>query len=178
MLQKLFGLLRRQRDCNRGSMAVEFALAVPALAMLVLGVADFGALMNTSASLRGAARAGAEYAEANWNNLLVSDPTTGAEQQVCGFLGLTLSGGSCSPVTPTVTPVCTCTDGTWITGNDCPPDSSDPTPCNSVSNGDKRVLVSVTVTATQNFHPMFSWALFSWAFPWSTLSAATTVRTQ
>jgi Flp pilus assembly protein TadG len=172
MFKKLIELLRSwQGGCERGSMAVEFALAVPVLIALVLGAADYGALMNTSASLRGATRAAAEYAKANWNNPLVTNVTTEAEQQACSFLGLTLSGGSCSPVTPSVSTSCTCVDGTSVS---CP-SSGSANPCVVSNPTDPRVLVSVTVTATQSFNPMFHWASF--AFP-STVSTATTVRTQ
>src|SRR5215472_1483531 len=90
---------RRGGDRERGSVAIEFAFATPILVILVLGAADYGTLMNTSALLSGATRAGAEYAKANWNNPSVTNVTTATKQQVCGFLGLTLSSGSCSPVT-------------------------------------------------------------------------------
>ena len=48
-----------------GAAAVEFAITAPLLVVLVLGIADYGFLMGTSASLEGAARAGAEVAKAN-----------------------------------------------------------------------------------------------------------------
>src|SRR6516162_2605486 len=105
----------RREDRERGSIAIEFGVAAPILIMLALGAADFGSLMNTSAALRGATRAGAEYARANWNNPSVIDPTTATEQTVCGFLGLTYSSGSCSPVTPNVSTSCTCDDDTSVT---------------------------------------------------------------
>lgn len=177
MIAMVAGLLalgrRLSTDRDRGSMAVEFAMATPVLLTLVMGAVDYGSLMNTSASLRGATRVGAEYAKANWNNPSVTDVSTNTESQVCGFLGLTLSGSSCSPVTPSVSSSCTCVSGASVT---CPsstgsnPCTSDPNPSN-----DHRVLVSAVVTATQSFSPMFSWASF--AFP-STVSATTTVRTQ
>jgi hypothetical protein len=157
-------LRRRSYDWTRGNVAIEFAIAAPVLIMLILGVADYGTLMNTSASLRGATRAGAEYARANWNNPSVSDPTTGAEQQVCGFLGLPFAGGSCSPVTPGVSTSCTCVDNTSVT---CPT-STGSNPC--AADSDKRVLFYVTVTS-----PMFAWSSF--AFP-SSLTEKTLVRTQ
>jgi Flp pilus assembly protein TadG len=170
MIKKLIALLRgRREDRERGTTAVEFALATTILVPLVLGAADVGSLMNTSASLRGATRAGAEYAKANWNNPSVTtDPTTGTEQQVCGFLGLTLSSGSCSPVTRLdVTTSCTCDDGTSVTP--CLP--SDGTVCPSPPG----VLRYVTVTAQQSFNPILSWASF--VFP-SSLTATTVVRIQ
>jgi Flp pilus assembly protein TadG len=168
--RKLIGsLLRRSSDWNRGSLAIEFAAAAPVVIMLALGVADYSILMNTSASLRGATRAGAEYARANWNNPSVSDPTTGTEKQVCGFLGLSLAGGSCSPVTPGTSASCTCIDNTSVA---CPT-ATGSNPC--AANSDPRVLVYVTVTATQSFTPLFSWSSF--VFP-STLTESTLARTQ
>ena len=171
MFEKLIVLLHwRRRDRERGSMAVEFALAAPVLITLVLAVTDFGSFMNTSASLRGATRAGAEYAKANWNDpLIAANVTTATEQKVCGFLALTLSGSSCSPVTPLVSSACICTDGTSAS---CPSAGG---ANNSCPAADPRDLVSVTVTATQSFSPMFSWASF--ALP-TTVTAETTVRTQ
>ena len=164
-------LHRRGDDWERGAITIEFAFAAPLLIMLVLGAADFGSLMNTYASLRGATRAGAEYAKANWNNPSVADPTTATEQQVCTFLGLTLTSGSCSPVNPPVNPSvatsCTCDDGTAVTP--CLP--SDGTVCPSPPG----VLKYVTVTAQQNFYPILPWTSF--AFP-TQASGTTTVRTQ
>ena len=172
MIKKLIALLHRRReDRERGTTAVEFALATTILVPLVLGAADYGSLMNTSASLRGATRAGAEYAKANWNNTSVTDPTTSTKQQVCGFLGLTLASSSCSPVTPPVavdvTTSCTCDDGTSVTT--CPP--LDGTVCPSPPG----VLKYVTVTAKQDFNPILSWTSIAFTNP---VQASTTVRTQ
>jgi Flp pilus assembly protein TadG len=55
---------RRQRD-ERGSSAVEFALVVPVLLLLVFGIINFGLVMAQKASLSNAARAGARYATVN-----------------------------------------------------------------------------------------------------------------
>jgi Flp pilus assembly protein TadG len=169
VIGKLIGLLyRRGVDRERGNIAIEFAIALPVLATLVLGIADYGMLMYTSASLTGATRAGAEYAEAYWNNPSVSNAATATQQQVCSALGLTLAGGSCAPVTPSVSTSCTCADNTSVTP--CPPTSN---PCASKTN--PGVLLYVTVTATEGFSPMFS--LASFAFP-SSVTATTVVRTQ
>src|SRR5262249_33983996 len=146
MIKKLVTLLhRRPDDWNKGTLTLEFAFAAPILTVAVLGAADIGSLMNTAASLRGATRAGAEYAKANWNNPSVTNVTTGTEQKVCGFLGLTLSSGTCSPVTPGVTNSCTCDDNTSV--SPCPPTGSNP--CAAQTN--PGVLEYVTVTAQQNF---------------------------
>ena len=171
MIKKLIALLYRRRPDNwdRGTLTVEFAFAAPILIVAVLGAADIGALMNTAASLRGATRAGAEYAKANWNNPSVTNVTTGTEQQVCGFLGLTLASGTCSPVTPGVTNSCTCDDNTSV--SPCPPTGTNPCAAQTPSG----VIQYVTVTAQQNFNPILSWASF--VFP-SPVLASTKVRTQ
>lgn len=162
-----------------GAAAVEFAITISLLAVLVLGVADYGILMNDAAGLVGASRAGAEYAIANPTD------TTGTETQTCGFFGYTL--GSCAPVTPNATLFCTCVDGTWPSGNSCPPSSN---PCTTAKNpyisgnpADSRVLEYVTVTAQQNFSPLFNVinlgviAPTTFSFP-SSLSGTTVARAQ
>ena len=171
MIKKLIALLHRRRgDWNKGTLTVEFAFAAPILIVAVLGAADIGSLMNTAASLRGATRAGAEYAKANWNNgTSVTNLTTATEQRVCGFLGLTLSSSTCSPVTPGVTNSCTCNDNTSV--SPCPPTGTNPCAAQTPSG----VIQYVTVTAQQNFNPILSWASF--VFP-SPVQASTKVRTQ
>src|ERR1700739_3527176 len=142
MIKKLIASLRQCRDDReRGSIAVEFAFAAPILITLALGAADFGLLMNTSASLRGAPRAGAEYAKANWNNPSVTNPTTATEQQVCGFLGLTLSSGSRAPLTPTLATSCTCDDNSPVTP--CPPISGNPCSASNLLNPGVLLYVAV-----------------------------------
>jgi Flp pilus assembly protein TadG len=170
MIKKLVALLHRRRDgWDKGTLTLEFAFAAPILTVAVLGAADIGSLMNTAASLRGATRAGAEYAKANWNNPLVNNVTTGTEQKVCGFLGLTLSSGTCSPVTPGVTTSCTCDDNTSV--SPCPPTGANP--CAAQTN--PGVLEYVTVTAQQDFTPILTWTSF--VFP-AQVQASTTIRTQ
>ena len=171
MIKKLVTLLHRRRGgCNKGTLTVEFAFAAPILIVAVLGAADIGSLMNTAASLRGATRAGAEYAKANWNNgTSVTNLTTATEQRVCGFLGLTLSSSTCSPVTPGVTNSCTCNDNTSV--SPCPPTGTNPCASQTPSG----VVQYVTVTAQQTFSPILSWASF--VFP-SPVQASTKVRTQ
>jgi Flp pilus assembly protein TadG len=158
MIEKLIeGLRRCWSGRNGGAAAVEFAITAPLLIVLLLGVADYGILMNTAASLVGATRAGGEIAKVN--------PTVTAAQRTA--LGIFPSGA-----TPNVSaPSCTCFDNTTVT---CPaPGGAGANPCAAKS--DTRVLRYVTVSANQNFSPLFSWTSFT--FPGS-LSASTVVRTQ
>ena len=46
------------KDRERGAAVVEFALIVPLLLLLVLGIAEFGRAYNVQTTLSGAARAG------------------------------------------------------------------------------------------------------------------------
>src|SRR4051812_16188164 len=63
MNEMLIGSLYRLHPVrNTGAAAVEFAITAPFMVVLALGIADYGMLMNASASLEGATRALAEYA--------------------------------------------------------------------------------------------------------------------
>jgi Flp pilus assembly protein TadG len=189
--QKAIARRRARRGLGaQGTAAVEFALTAPLLAVLVLGVTDYGILMNKSAALVGATRVGAEYA--------ISSPTdtTGIQNQVTGFMSFSpalktfncLAGNSCIRLS------CTCVDnstpGPLPT---CPaPDAANP--CAAANGGsgitnpytnniDNRVLRYVTVTAAQNFSPAFTVTNFpglsstTFFFPPS-LSATTVARAQ
>jgi Flp pilus assembly protein TadG len=162
---------------NAGTAAVELAITAPLLVVLVLGITDYGMLMNSSAALFGAARNGAEYVAA-----YSTDPNlaTDAKQQVCGFFGLTLNNGSCSPVTPSVSnPFCTCVGSpSTVT---CP-GAGAPNPCSGTNPTDPRVLTYVSVHASQNFTPLFAVANFfymgGFGFPTNPLTATINVRIQ
>jgi Flp pilus assembly protein TadG len=158
MIKSLIAGLRRSwGGRNEGASAVEFAITLPLLIVFVLGVADYGILMNNAASLIGATRAGGEVAKEN--------PSVTAAQLTA--LGIFPSGA-----TPSVSASsCSCFDNTTVS---CPtPGGASANPCAAKS--DTRVLRYVTVSATQSFSPLFSWTSFT--FPGS-LSAATAVRTQ
>jgi len=148
---------------GQGAAAVEFAITAPMLVVLVLGIADYGLLMASSASLEGSTRAGAEVAKANPN-------VTPAQ-----LTGLNLFPGA---IVPTVTSVCTCADNTWP-GGACPPGPL-ATPCAGITNPftastDPRVFEYVNVAATQSVNPIVSYGTFTAAQP---LNVHTTIRTQ
>lgn len=79
-------LVSPARDRQRGAVAVEFALILPILLMLVLGIIDFGRLYYTQVTLTQAAREGARL-EALSKPTVVSG-TTGA---ATGLSGLTVT---------------------------------------------------------------------------------------
>jgi Flp pilus assembly protein TadG len=149
-----------------GAAAVEFAITAPVLVVLVLGIADYGLLMGSSASLEGATRAGAEVAKAN--------PSVTPAQLTA--LNLFPAG-----ITPTVTSVCTCVDNSWPNGAACPPGPL-ATPCAGKTNPfialnpvDPRVFEYVNVAATQSVSPIVSYGTFT--SPQS-LNVHTNIRTQ
>lgn len=49
-----------RRESDRGAAAVEFALVLPLLLLLVFGIIDFGRMLNAQERLTAAARAGAQ----------------------------------------------------------------------------------------------------------------------
>jgi Flp pilus assembly protein TadG len=158
MIKSLIAGLRRSwGGRNEGASAVEFAITLPLLIVFVLGVADYGILMNNAASLIGATRAGGEVAKEN--------PSVTAAQLTA--LGIFPSGAIPSVSASS----CSCFDNTTVS---CPtPGGAGANPCAAKS--DTRVLRYVTVSATQSFSPVVSWTSFT--FP-ASLNATTVVRTQ
>lgn len=144
-----------------GAVLVEMAMATPFVVLLAIGIADYGMLMNDSAVLEAAVRSGAEVVRAN--------STATASQMTSLF-----------PASATIQPptmACSCIDGTALAT--CPP-AQGTAPCSAAINPytgltDTRVLERISVSATQSFSPMLSWA--SLAFP-SSLQPTADARTQ
>jgi len=137
MLKILTSLRHRNNDArNAGAAFVELAISAPVLVLLAVGIVDYSGLMGTIANMLGSTRAGGQYASAYWLNPTVN-AASGTQTQVCTFYG-----GTC-PVTATAVPSCTCVDGTSVT---CPAAGA-ANPC--IGQADPRVLMYVTVTATQ-----------------------------
>jgi Flp pilus assembly protein TadG len=61
---------RRGRDRERGATAVEFALLLPMLLLLLFGIIDFGRALNAQITLTQAAREGARLAALNQPNVV------------------------------------------------------------------------------------------------------------
>lgn len=59
----------RRGDSDRGAVAVEFALVLPVLVVLVFGIIDFGRLYNAQVTLTQAAREGSRLAALNLPNV-------------------------------------------------------------------------------------------------------------
>jgi len=85
-----------QRERERGAAAVEFALVMPILLLLVFAIIDFGRLLNQQITLTEAAREGAR--------------ATSISNEIEGQARVDLVLDGISPVTTTITP-CPITPG-------------------------------------------------------------------
>jgi Flp pilus assembly protein TadG len=178
------GIVRGNRPGAAGAAAVELALTAPLLAFLALGIVDYGAVMNSAASLEGATRAVAEYAVNSSQCLVVGLTSSSCISGINSLVSTLQSNNSLlssatfnTPSAPLSTTgnYCTCTT------------SSAPVPCSTScssgscsSNSDPRVLQYIQVSATQNYAPQFTVTNFVYlggfgGLPTS-LSAQTTLR--
>ena len=73
---------RTARD--RGSVAVEFALVLPVLLLILFGVIDFGRALNAQIELTGAARDGARLAALGYSNAAVQARVVAAAPTLSG----------------------------------------------------------------------------------------------
>lgn len=73
---------RKARD--RGSVAVEFALVLPVLLLIVFGIIDFGRALNAQIALTGAAREGARLAALGYPSAAVQARVAAAAPDLSG----------------------------------------------------------------------------------------------
>jgi Flp pilus assembly protein TadG len=98
--------LTRPRRDSRGAAAIELALVLPLLLLLVCGIVDFGRMLNIQITLSGAAREGAR-----WEALRLPT-TTGIS--VASRVGSAAPGVSPAPTTSLLS---TCPSGAAATQN-------------------------------------------------------------
>jgi Flp pilus assembly protein TadG len=148
----------RQID-SAGSAAVELAMVVLPVILIVLGTFDYFAATYEQTVLEGAARALAEYAR----NAPVC--VGGLANPSCGpgisslFTSMQQSNNSLSGASQTPTTYYTCADNTIAAGS--------AGPCNVGAPPDTRVLQYIQITVTEPWSKFFSWD------PWSTTSPLT-----
>lgn len=70
--------MRRARRSQRGAAALEFALVAPVLIMLLLGIVDFGMLMNAQSLVANAVREGARTGALGGNSFQTKAAVTSA----------------------------------------------------------------------------------------------------
>jgi Flp pilus assembly protein TadG len=119
---------------ERGASLVEFALMLPFLTLLLLGVIDFGRAYYVNVEVSNAAYTGALYGTQNHSD------TTGMQNAATG------DAPDVAGITATATYGCECSDGS----NAMPSCSTQPTCSVNVVN-----YVQVTTSAT--YKPMFPW---------------------
>ena len=103
--------IRSKMHREDGAAAVEFALIVGLLAMLVFGMMEYGLAFWQLQSLRAATREGARGAAVGGDSTQVTNAVVGASAGAlpAGFGGISVSGGGCpepsagSPIDQSVT---------------------------------------------------------------------------
>ena len=100
-------LISRFLDSRQGTAAVEFAVAVPIMAVIFVPLIDIGMAVYQQMQVQDAAQAGAQYAMAHgWNSSAIQSAVTGAT-------GLTVSA------TPAPSKTCGCPDDSGISPAAC-----------------------------------------------------------
>jgi Flp pilus assembly protein TadG len=94
---KIGSRLGRKAAREDGAAAVEFALIVGLLAMLVFGMMEYGLAFWQLQSLRAATREGARVAAVGGDTTQVTNAVVGASAGAlpAGFGGISVSGGGC-----------------------------------------------------------------------------------
>jgi len=77
-------LCARRKDGDRGAAAVEFALCLPILLLLVFGIIDFGRALNAQLTLTQAAREGVRLAALGYSNGAVAARAQAAAPELSG----------------------------------------------------------------------------------------------
>lgn len=128
------------RDCARGSVAIELALLAPVLAAILLGSIDLGSYIYEKMQVQSASRAGAQYAIQSSGNS--QDPVSIAVAVRASSTDLATG------TTITTETFCGCSDGseTAVSGT---------TGCGGTCSGGEFPALSVRVTVTNTFTPIF-----------------------
>jgi Flp pilus assembly protein TadG len=89
----------KSKKKERGAVAVEMAIVLPVLLLLVIGIMEFGRAWNVQVSLTEAAREGARHAAIHYNDgtLDVAGTAAAAAPSLAGLgMAVTSNAGSCS----------------------------------------------------------------------------------
>lgn len=135
------------RADERGASAIEFAFVAGILAVLLIGLVDFGMGFWDKLQVANGARAGAEYAVANPNPY---DQTAVEKAASSATYAINISNASAS-----ASEVCRCPDAT--SGLTTPQGGSATPPCTSGTCTNGSVGTYVTVTTQGDYKPIFSW---------------------
>jgi Flp pilus assembly protein TadG len=78
-------LASSRKAADRGSVAVEFALVVPVLLLIVFGIIDFGRALNAQIALTGAAREGVRLAALGYSDAAIQARVAAAAPDLSGI---------------------------------------------------------------------------------------------
>lgn len=148
-------------QCDKGTGLVEFAIALPLLAMLVVGIIETGRFAAFSVRISNAARAGAQFAQSQGQRTAYD--FTDIAAAACADAGFQCSTtASTNVMVVNATTFCVYSDGT-----------PDP-PCNLPPQGTSlQRLTFERVTASGKFTPLLNYPFFPNPMP---ISATTTMQ--
>lgn len=155
MLRSFHSCARRLGFDRRGNVIIEFALVMPVLFLLLVGMLDLGRYGLQKSSMLQGARAGGQYA------LVAADDSASINTTTQNATGLT-------SVTATSVKFCECVSGTTVS-------------CATTCSGGATPKTYVTVTATRAFSSVLSVATLSfagmgsWSPPTSTTASVTLI---
>jgi len=90
----------KAKQKERGAVAVEMAMLLPLLLLILIGTIEFGRVLNVQISMTQAAREGARYAAIHYKDpgLNVTAATLAAAPSLSGLpVGVTNNASSCAP---------------------------------------------------------------------------------
>jgi Flp pilus assembly protein TadG len=134
------GAARQPQAAEGGQSLVEFALMLPLMCLLLLGVVEIGRAAFYSIRVGNAATAGVEYGSQN--------PSTASD--TTGMTTAAKNDANLSSMTANATWGCTCDTGA---GTSCTKPAPPPSSCGNACAG--QVVECVQVTTTVTFSPLF-----------------------
>lgn len=154
---------------ERAQSLVELALLTPLLLILIIGVVEMGRYASLGILVGNAARAGAQYGAQNFAHAADITNIQCAVQNESLTTAPTCPSSNPTGLTATTSPVCGCDNGGTITA----------IACSSTCSGSSHMVVSVQVTASGTFNPIFNYTrpLFGYlTVPSLTISRTATER--
>lgn len=130
----MLNLAQQLARSDRGAAAVEFALILPMLLLMVLGVTELGKIVHYRAALESAARTGVHSARSLTMTTAAQITTAETTMETAADLAITNSGIG-GTVTSTGSIACECSDGTSV---DCV--------SGTCASGSKRYIATVTMS--------------------------------
>ncbi|MGA2903998.1 MAG: TadE family protein [Candidatus Korobacteraceae bacterium] len=163
-----FAVARQPKTAESGQSVMEFAVMLPFMILLLLGVVEIGRAVYLHIEVANAATAGVEYG--SQNEVKASDIAGMQDAAVCdansqpGPPGSPCTGGILTPADATATHGCFCqvTGSGTRSGQGCDP--AQWLPCATISCGGDVVVECVQVTTQASFNSLFNYPLLPSSF--------------